>query len=68
MAPTSATVMYYFLLKIKLLAEEMAAINLSLLPKFTVTEFMLNRTDERKKLHDLRKFKPERLQPLNTDT
>ena len=64
----SATVMQYFLFKITELTEEITTINLSLLPKFTVIEFMLAKTDERKKLHDLRKFKPERLQPLNNDT
>ena len=68
MAPTSATVMQYFLLKITQLTEEMTTINLYLLPKFTVIEFMLDRTDDRNKMCDLRKYKPERLQPLNNDT
>jgi len=46
----------------------MTTINLYLLPTFTVIEFTLDKTDERKILHDLRKYKPERLQPLNIDT
>ena len=29
---------------------------------------MLDKTDERKKLYDFRKYKHERLQPLNNDT
>ena len=46
----------------------MNTINLYLLPTFTVIEFMLDKTEERKILQGLRKYKPDRLQPLNNDT
>jgi len=50
------------------LTDEMTTVIISLIPKFLLIEFMWDKTDERKKLRDLRKFKPKCLQTLNNYT
>jgi hypothetical protein len=46
----------------------MTTINFPLITKFTLIEFMLDKTDEMKKLRDLRKFKPNLPQVLSNET